>query len=155
MTRNVAIFIDGWRGPEVFLKSLPKSPCRFPYVLLIIIQLVTLVPVDYPNFLCDVVPILGSYLKVLNGVAFFKVDLEPTLPQTFLKLSLFPLVYDATMYMLLLLLMMLLWLLVEWLLFWAWLMLCLWLLLVWGLFKTQIGYLHICKALLMCSSSVK
>ena len=59
MTRDVAMVIGGRRGSKVFLEPFTNSPCRFPYVLLIAFQLVTLVPVDYPTFLCDVVPVLG------------------------------------------------------------------------------------------------
>ena len=60
MTRDVAMVIDGVRGPKVFLDPFPQCPCRFCYVLLIVIPLITLVTVDYLAFLCDVVPILGD-----------------------------------------------------------------------------------------------
>ena len=106
ITRDVAMVIDGGRGHEVFLQPFPKSLCRFPYVLIITIQLVTVLPVDYPTFLCDVVPILGCHQEVPNSVASFEMDLGPHLT-TFLKLSHNPLVYGTTMWMLLLLLLLL------------------------------------------------
>ena len=43
MTCGVGMVMDGERGPEMFLEPFPKGPCRFPYVLLITLQLVTLV----------------------------------------------------------------------------------------------------------------
>ena len=119
--------IDGGRGPEVLLEAFQKSPCRFYYVLLITIQFVTLVLVDYLTFLCDAVPSLRIKQKVCNDVASFEMDLDPHLIK-FFKLLLKPLVYGTSMYMflLVLLLLMVLWLLVEWMLFlfiWAWLVL--------------------------------
>ena len=84
-TRDISMVLGGGRGPEVFLEPFPINLVSFPYVLLITIQLVT--PLDYPGFLCDVMPILRGHNKVLNGIAFFKIDLDPHLatniPETF------------------------------------------------------------------------
>ena len=44
--------------PEVFLKPFPKGPGRIPFVLLITLQPVTLLPVYYSTFLCDVFLVL-------------------------------------------------------------------------------------------------
>ena len=60
--------MDGGRDPEVFPDSFLKGPHGFPYILLIIIQFVTLLPIDYTIFLCDSVPVLGGH-EVLDGVA--------------------------------------------------------------------------------------
>ena len=57
MKRYVAMVIDGGRAPKVFLELFPK--------------------LDYPAFLCDVFPILGGHQEVLDGVASFKMDLDP------------------------------------------------------------------------------
>ena len=73
MTTDVTMVIDGERSPEEFLEPFPKSLCRFPSVLLITIQLVTLVSVDYLTFLCDIVPILGGHQEVLDGFASFEM----------------------------------------------------------------------------------
>ena len=64
MTCDVSRVIDERRGPKVFLEPFPKGPCRFPYALLITIQLVTLLPIDYSAFLYDVAPILGGHQEV-------------------------------------------------------------------------------------------
>ena len=157
MICDIGMTIDGG-GPEVFPEPFPKGPCIFPYVLLITIQLVTLLPVYYSTFLCDVMLSLslGATRGSLMLLPFLKLTYTPTLPQMFLKLLFNPLVYGTTMYMLLcfwLLLLTLLWLLLMLLLFWAWVMLCLWLLLIWILFKAKIAYLHLNRVLLMCSSS--
>ena len=60
MNCGVDMVIDGWRSPEVFPEPFPVGPCRFPYVLLIPIQSVTLVPADYSAFLHNVVPVLEA-----------------------------------------------------------------------------------------------
>ena len=58
MTFGVGMVIDGERGPDMFLEPFPKGPCRFPDIVLITLQPVTLVPEDYSTFLCDLIPIL-------------------------------------------------------------------------------------------------
>ena len=52
------------RDPKVFLKPFPKGPCRFPYVLLITIQFITFIPIDYSTLLCDVVLNLGATMRL-------------------------------------------------------------------------------------------
>ena len=79
MMTDVGMVIDGGRGPKVFLEAFLRGSCRFPCVLLITIQIVTFMPVDYPFFLCDVIPSLGGQYEVLDCVASFKVDLDPHL----------------------------------------------------------------------------
>ena len=74
----------------MFLEPFDKSPCRFPYVLLTVIQLVTLVSVDEPTFLCNVIAIIWGHQEVLDGVVFFKKDLDPHLTTNILKLLLNP-----------------------------------------------------------------
>ena len=76
MPRGVTMVLDGVKGSELFPEPFPKSPCRLPHVFLIAIYLVTLVPVDYPTFLIDIIQFFGSHQEVLNSVAFLKVDLE-------------------------------------------------------------------------------
>ena len=63
MASDVSMVIDGRKGPKVFLEPFPKGPCRFPYVLLITMQFVTLIPVDSSSF-C-VVSILGATRRFL------------------------------------------------------------------------------------------
>ena len=94
MPRGVTMVIDG--GPEVFLEPFPKSSCRPLYVFLITIHLTTLLPVDYPTCLSNIIPALWGHLQVLDGIASFEMDLDPCLT-TFIKFSLCSLVYGATM----------------------------------------------------------
>ena len=60
----------------MFLEPFPKGPCKFPYVLLITLQSVTLVPVDYSSSLCGVVAVLGSNQEALDGVPSLEMDLD-------------------------------------------------------------------------------
>ena len=80
MTCSVGMVIDGLKGPERFLEPFPKGPCRFPYVLLTTLQLVTYVTVDYSTLLCDFAPELGGHQEVFDGVASLEVDLDPHFP---------------------------------------------------------------------------
>ena len=146
MPRHVTMVIDGGRSSEMFFQPFPKNPCRLPYVFLLTIHPVTLMHADYPTLLSDIIPVLGSHQEVFDGVAFFKIDLEPHLTANNFKAVIKPLVYRSTMQMLLLLL------LGGWVvgmvvlgLFY----LCLQLQLVQSLFKAQVGYLHLCRALLI------
>ena len=135
--------------PEPFLKVLADSPMYSSshsslshlYLLL------------YFSVWCC--PVLGGHQEVLDGTVSPKMDLDPILPHMFLKVLLKHLEWGTTIWMLLrllLLLVLFLWLLVLWLLFWACLMLYMGLL-IWSLFEVQIGYLHLSRALPMCSSS--
>ena len=108
---SVGIVIDGERCLDMSLEPFPKGPCRFPYVLLITLQPITLVPVNYSIPLCDVIPILGSHQQVFDGVVFLEVDLDPNFARNVHEVSLEPFVYGTTIWMLMWLLL-LLWLLV-------------------------------------------
>ena len=81
--------IDGGRDPEVFLEPYPKGLGRFPFVLLITLQPVKPLPVNYSNFLCDVIPILRDHQEVFNCVVSLKVDLAShfttNVPETLTK----------------------------------------------------------------------
>ena len=46
-------------------------------MFLLVIYLVLFIPVDYATFLSDIIPVLGSLQKVLDGVASFEMDLDP------------------------------------------------------------------------------
>ena len=65
--------------------DFPQNSHRLPYVLLIAIHLVTLVPVDYPTFLSDIIPILGGQEELLDTVSSFEMDLGLHLIANFLK----------------------------------------------------------------------
>ena len=69
----------------MFPGHFPKDPCIFPYILLMTVQYVTLVPVDYSAFLCDVVLVLGGHQEVLNGAASLEMDLGPYLATNVLE----------------------------------------------------------------------
>ena len=71
---DVGMVINGGRCPEMSLSSFPKGPLRLTYILLSILQPVTLVPVDYSNFLCD--GVLRGHGEVYCGVATFEIDLD-------------------------------------------------------------------------------
>ena len=73
----------------MFLYYETKGPCRLPFVLLIIFQRITLKPVYYSTFLCDIIFVLGGLLMVLVPLWWTGV---PILPLMFLKLSLNPFV---------------------------------------------------------------
>ena len=85
MPRGVTMVIDGVRVPEVFFEPFPKSPCRVPFVFLIAIHLVTLVPVDYPTFLSDIIPVFGGNKEVPGGVISIEMNLDPCLTTDILK----------------------------------------------------------------------
>ena len=54
-------------------------------------------PVNYHTFLRDIIPVLGGHQEVLDCVAYFEMDLDPTLLQTFLEVSAKPfVVWDHT-----------------------------------------------------------
>ena len=89
MICSFGMVIDGRRGPKIFLKPFPKCPCRFPYLLLMTLQTVTFVSVNYPTLWCDVVPIFEA-ARFLMALPLLKCILTPILPQMFLKLSLKP-----------------------------------------------------------------
>ena len=76
----------------MFLEPFPKSPCQFTYVLLTT-HLVTLEHVDYPTFLSDLSLSLGASRLLLMMLPPLKCIRTPSLPLTFFKLSLGPLVY--------------------------------------------------------------
>ena len=76
MTYDVGMVTDGAGDPKVFPESSLKGLCRFPYVLLITIQFVTLVSVDYSNFLCDIVSVLGGHQEILDGDTFLEMYLD-------------------------------------------------------------------------------
>ena len=77
MTCGVSMVIDGEKSPEMFPKPFLIGPCRFPYVLLIILRSVTLVPVDYSTFQCDVFPVLWGHQEIPDGAASLDMDLDP------------------------------------------------------------------------------
>ena len=81
---DVGMVTYGRWSPKMFLKYLPKGPCRPSYVLLITFQSVTLVPVDNSTFLCDGVFVLWAYNKVFDGVSSFNINIDS---QPFLKLT--------------------------------------------------------------------
>ena len=60
ITSGVGMVIDGGRGPKMFPQPFPKGPYRSLYALLIALQYVTLVPIDYSAFQCDVIPVHGG-----------------------------------------------------------------------------------------------
>ena len=60
MSRKVSMVIDGGKGPADHHTLVGNT-----------------LPVDYPAFLCDVVPILGGLQEILDGIASFKMDLDP------------------------------------------------------------------------------
>ena len=78
-TRGVAMVIDRAVGPEMFLEPFTKSPCQFTYALLLATHLVTLGPADYPTLLSDLIPVFGSHKEISDGVASFKMFLDPNL----------------------------------------------------------------------------
>ena len=85
MPRSLIMVIDGGREPDMFLQPLPQSTCRLPCLFLLTIHLVTLVPLDYLTFLSDITPFPEGHQTVLEGVAYFEMDLNPHLTP-FLKL---------------------------------------------------------------------
>ena len=58
VTCGVDKVINGERCKEIFLSTFPKGPYRLPYVVLTL-NPVTLIPVYYSTFLCDVFLVLG------------------------------------------------------------------------------------------------
>ena len=60
MPRGVTVFKDEGRGPEIFFQPFHKDPFGLPYVFFLTIHLVTLVPVDYPIFLNDIIHVPGG-----------------------------------------------------------------------------------------------
>ena len=94
---GVTMVIDGGNNHEVLLEPFFNSPCRLLYVFFFAIHLVSLVPVDYPIFLSNIISILKGQKEVLDSVASFEMYWAPTLLQTFLKLLLRPFVYGTTM----------------------------------------------------------
>ena len=52
----------------------------------------TLKPLDYPTFLCGLIVVLWGHQEASDGIAPLKYTWTPTLPHTFLTLSLSPLV---------------------------------------------------------------
>ena len=103
MTCGVNMVTDGGSAPEMLLETFPKGPCRFPYVHLITLQSLTLIPVEYSTFLWK-----RGHQEHFDGVASCELDLDPhSVHIWFLKLS-FETV-DTTIWMLLWL-MLLLWL---------------------------------------------
>ena len=79
MTCGVSMVRYGRRGPKIFPESIPKDPCRLPYLFLIMLQSVTLIPVDYSTFWYDVVPVFGGHQEVPDGVTSLEMDLDPPL----------------------------------------------------------------------------
>ena len=59
-----------------FLNLSPKVLADFTYVLPLKIHKITLEPVDYPNFLCDLIPVFWGHQEVPDGVFSFKVYLN-------------------------------------------------------------------------------
>ena len=87
MTCAVGMVIDVESGPRCSL-SLPKRSLQIPCVLLITIQSVTLVPIGYSTVFVWCFAYPWDQQEVLDGVAFFAMDLEPTLPKMFLTFHL-------------------------------------------------------------------
>ena len=67
--------INWGRCPETLLYLFHKGLCRFPYVLVITLQPLTLIPVYYSTLLCDVILVLRGYWEASDGIAPHKVDL--------------------------------------------------------------------------------
>ena len=92
MTCGVGMVIDGRGSPEMFLKPFPEGPCRLPNVLFITVQPVTLVPVFYSTYMCDVILVLRSQQEVSDGITSLEVSLDLHYPTNVLKLLLKPFV---------------------------------------------------------------
>ena len=86
MACGVGMVINRRRDPEMFLEPFPKGLCRFSCVLLITLQPVTHVPVNYFTHLYDIIPILGGHQEVFEVLPSLKWTWTPILPQMFLKL---------------------------------------------------------------------
>ena len=91
MSCGIDMVIDGGRGLRCSLSLSPKVLADFLIYSLITIHSVTLLPVDYCTFPCDVVPVHGGHQEVLTVLPPLKWTWIPTLPQMFLKLLLKPL----------------------------------------------------------------
>ena len=69
---------DVLRGVPMVIEGEGALRCSFslltPYIFLLTIHLVTLIPVDCPTFLSDIIPVLWVHQDVLDGVASLKVD---------------------------------------------------------------------------------
>ena len=88
MPYGISMVIDGGRSPKVFLKPFLKVPCRLTSALLITLQPVTLIPVYYSTFLCDVILLLRGHQETSYDINSLEMDLDPILIQMFLKLLL-------------------------------------------------------------------
>ena len=90
MTWGVDMVVNGGRCLEIFLQPLPIGPCRLPYAL-ITLQPITLIPVYFSTFLCDVVLVLGATRRFLMVLLCLKWTWIPVLQQMFRNLCLVPL----------------------------------------------------------------
>ena len=77
MTSDIGMFKEEETSPEMFLEPFPKGPCRFLYVLLITLQLVTLIPVCHCTLLCDVFLVPRDQQGDSNEIASLEMDLDP------------------------------------------------------------------------------
>ena len=66
--------IDGGRIPELVLEPICKGPYRFPYVHLLTLQPVTLIPVNYFILLYDIIPLLGDHQGDFDSVDSLEVE---------------------------------------------------------------------------------
>ena len=85
MLRGVTMVIYLASCPEMFFQSFLKSPSRLPHAFFLTIHLNAFLPVDYPTFLSDIIPVLGGHQEFMNGVASFEMDLDPHLVTNILK----------------------------------------------------------------------
>ena len=92
MNCGVCMVKDGGMGPKMFPEHLSNGSHRCPYVYPITFQYATLVPVDYSNFLHDVVHVIGGQGRFLIISLPLKWTWTPTLPQMSLMFLFKPLV---------------------------------------------------------------
>ena len=74
MTCGADMVIDGGRVPALVLEPVCKGPCRFPYVLLLTLQPVTLIPVNYFILLYDIIPVLWDHQGNFDSAASLEVE---------------------------------------------------------------------------------
>ena len=75
MTSGVMMVIYGGWGLLVFFEPLSKFSGGFPYILLITIHPVTLVPINDSTLFHKGIFVLGSHEEAFDGVTSFEVHL--------------------------------------------------------------------------------
>ena len=72
----IIVVMNRWGVLQVLLVPFTKGPAGFPYVLIIMAQVPTLIPIDGITLVDHRVFVLGRDQVVLDGAATFEVSLD-------------------------------------------------------------------------------